>query len=127
VRCVSLLLLLLALAPGLLRGQSWVLKVSGPCLGNPLAVNPLNDDVLYGAAGTDRVYISRNRGYAWSPYGVPVTGGGVVKSVCVNSADTLEMIVGVESSVGSPDRVMKTIDGGLTWTETWSGTFSYYG
>jgi hypothetical protein len=127
VRFGFALLLCLALAPGILRGQSWVLKVPGPGLGNPLAVNPLNDDVLYAAAGANRVYVSRDRGYTWADYGVPVPGGGVVKSVCVNSPDTAQMIVGVESSVGSPDRVMKTSDGGLTWAETWSGTFSYYG
>lgn len=116
-----------ALLRGILPAQSWVLKIPGPGLGNPLAVNPLNGDVFYAAAGGNRVYVSRDRGYTWMNYGALVTGGGIVKSVSVNSADTLQMVVGVESSVGIPDRVMKTTDGGLTWVETWSGTFSYYG
>ncbi len=118
---------LTALLAGTLSGQSWVMKLSGPGLGNPLTVNPLDSNVLYAAAGGDRIYVSRDRGYTWFNYGALVTGGGVVKSVSVSPADTLQMLAGIESSVGSPDRIMKTTDGGLNWTETWSGTFSYFG
>ena len=127
MRIGVILLCLTALLAGGLPGQSWVQKISGPGLGNPLSSNPLNSDILYAAAGGNRIYISRDRGYTWSNYGALVTGGGIVKSVSVSPADTLQMLVGVESSVGFPDRIMKTADGGSTWTETWSGTFSYYG
>jgi hypothetical protein len=61
----------IALLPRPLAAQSWVLKVPGPGLGNPLAVNPLDEDVLYAAAGSNTVYVSRDRGYTWSAYGVP--------------------------------------------------------
>lgn len=121
------LLCLTALLAGVLPGQSWVLKLSGPGLGNPLAVNPLDSNILYAAAGGDRIYVSRDRGYTWFNYGALVTGGGVVKSVSVSPADTLQLLAGIESSVGSPDRIMKTTDGGTTWNETWSGSFSYFG
>ena len=50
-----------------------------------------------------------------------------MKSISISPADTLQVLAGIESSVGSPDRIMKTTDGGLTWSETWSGTFSYFG
>ncbi len=123
---IALLCLTAILAAGL-SAQAWVKKISGPGLGNPLAVNPLNQDVLYAAAGGNRVFVSRDRGYNWANYGALVTGGGIVKSVSVNPADTLQMLVGMESSVGFPDRIMRSSDGGLTWTETWSGSFSYYG
>ncbi len=79
----ALLCLTTVLAAGL-SAQSWVKKLSGPGLGNPLAVNPLNSDVLYAAAGANRVYVSRDRGYTWSNYGALVNGGGIVKSVSVS-------------------------------------------
>ena len=86
-------------------------KPSRPGLGNPLAVNPLNSDVLYAAAGGDRIYVSRNRGYTWFNYGALVTGGGGGKSISISPPDTRQVLAGIESSVGSPDRIMKT-DGG---------------
>jgi hypothetical protein len=127
VRIGVVLACLLAVTAGTLTGQSWVQKIYGPGLGNPLAVNPLNSDVLYAAVGSNRVFVSRDRGYTWFNYGGLVTGGGIIKSVSVSPLDTNRMLVGVESSVGFPDRIMKTTDAGLSWVETWSGTFSYYG
>jgi len=112
---------------GVLDAQTWIQKVGGPGLGNPLTVNPLNSDVIYGAAGSNRVYISRDRGYTWFNFGSLITGGGVIKSLSVNTPDTSEILAGMESTVGLPDRIMKSTDAGTTWTETWAGTFSYFG
>lgn len=127
MRAGILILLLGGLTAGQAVAQGWVQKIAGPGLGNPLTANPLNDDVLYAAAGSNRIYVSRDRGYTWANHGALVTGGGIVKSVSVSPLDTLQMLAGMESSTGSPDRIMKTTDGGLTWTQTWSGTFSYFG
>jgi len=115
--------------PGL--SQTWVQKVSGSGLGNSLTVNPLNSNVLYGSPGSRAVYISRNRGYTWQQYGnlVPTVGASpnAIKSVAVNPNDTLQLLVGVESSGSERDRVLKTTNGGTSWTETWGGSFYYYG
>lgn len=105
--------------------QVWVRKIVGTGLGNPLAYNPLNTDIVYGAAGSNLIQMSRNRGYTWQNYSF-VTGGGVIKSIALSPLDTLQMLVGVEVN-GSPDRVVKTTDGGSTWNTTWSGTFNYFG
>ena len=115
--------------PGL--AQTWVQKISGSGLGNSLRVNPLNSNVLYGSPGTRFVYVSHDRGYTWQQYGNPVPAFGpspnAIKSIAVNPKDTLQMLVGVESSSGDVDRIMKTTNGGATWTLTWGGSFYYYG
>jgi hypothetical protein len=113
------------------QAQTWVQKISGSGLGNSLRVNPLNSNVLYGSPGTRFVYISRDRGYTWQQYGSPVPAFGpspnAIKSIAVNPNDTLQLLVGVESSSGDVDRIMKTTNGGASWTLTWGGSFYYYG
>ncbi len=123
----TLLLCLVALSLEGANGQTWVQKIGGSGLGNPLAVNPVNHDIVYAAAGTARIYISRNQGYSWGDYGNIVPGGGIIKSICVSPRDTLKLLAGVEMSGGSFDQIARTTDGGVTWTDVWGGTFSYYG
>ena len=121
------LLLLMVISTEIVLAQVWHLKVAGGGLGCPLTYNPLNSQILYGAAGSVRVYISRNGGNTWQLYGNLVPGSGQIKSIAVNPLDTLQLLVGVEMSSGMRDRIMKSTDGGLGWTQTWSGSFSYYG
>jgi hypothetical protein len=109
------------------RGQTWVQRVAGSGLGNPLCVNPLNPDILYGAAGTSRIFISRDQGYHWLEYGSIIPGSGIIKSVVVSPLDTMKILAGVEMSGGAADRVVRSTDGGVNWTDVWAGTFSYYG
>ncbi|MBI3364952.1 MAG: hypothetical protein HY033_08600 [Ignavibacteriae bacterium] len=116
--------------------QTWVKKVPAnqTILGDALCSNPLDPSVVYGAPGGRQLYISRNRGYTWQKYGdtIPFVGmsrnvENVIKSIAVNPNDTLQILVGVESNNEAFDRVMKTTNGGQTWTQTLGGTFSYYG
>lgn len=114
-------------------GQTWVIKVSSTStvLGAPLTPNPVDPRIIYGAPGGRQLYISRNRGFAWEPYGNSVSNAGpqenAIKSIDVNPHDTLQIVIGVESANSSPDRIMKSTDGGATWTQTWGGSFAYYG
>ena len=108
-------------------GQTWVQKVPGGGLGNPLAYNPLNTNYMYGSPASSRIYVSRNRGYTWLSLGNQIQGGGIIKSICIDPLDTLQILAGVEMGSSSPDRIMKSTDGGFTWVFTWGGTFSYYG
>ncbi len=101
-------------------------------LGDALFPNPLNNDIIYGAPGGRQLYVSRTRGDSWIPFGtavpqVGVSGENIIKSIAVNPRDTLQLVLGVESNNGSPDRVMKTTDAGMTWVQTWSGSFEYFG
>ncbi len=109
------------------RAQSWVQRVAGTGLGNPLTVNPLNHDILYGAAGSSRVYVSRDQGYHWSAYGQIIPGNGTIKSIAVSPLDTAKLLAGVEMSSGGYDRIVRSTDAGETWIDVWAGTFSYYG
>jgi hypothetical protein len=114
-------------------GQTWVAKVSATStvLGDALASNPLDRNIVYGVPGGRQMYISRDRGYTWHTIGTPVpqlgTTDNVVKSIAVNPLDTLQLVVGVESQSASPDRILKSTDGGVSWTMTWSGSFTFYG
>ncbi len=130
--CLLLTVLLVQSA----EAQTWVKKVSSAqtVLGDALCANPLKPSTVYGAPGGRQLYISRNRGYTWQKYGdtLPFVGAtrnvdNVIKSIAVNPNDTMQILVGVESNNEVFDRVMKTTDGGQTWTRTWGGTFSYYG
>jgi hypothetical protein len=126
-------IVLLFVVVGSVTAQTWNFKISTPStvLGNALTSNPLNSNIIYGAPGGRQLYISRDRGYNWQSYGnlVPPSGSGdnIIKSIAVSPLDTLQILVGVEASGAGADRVMKSTDGGVSWTETWSGAFSYYG
>ncbi|MBI3765710.1 MAG: hypothetical protein HY277_04315 [Ignavibacteriales bacterium] len=114
-----------ALSSGIVVAQSWVHKLGGSGLGNPLTYNPVNTDILYGSNFGAQVYVSRNRGYSWAAFGNVIPGGGVIKSISVNPLDTLQILCGVEG--GALDRIMKTTNGGSTWSQKWAGEFSYFG
>jgi photosystem II stability/assembly factor-like uncharacterized protein len=104
----------------------WEKKLPGAGLGNPFAFNPSNDNTLFVSAGGAGVLdVSRDRGASWDTLGV-VPGGGFIKAICVHPADSLLMLVGQERT-SLPDRVLRSTDGGLSWTETLAGEFSYYG
>ena len=108
------------------HAQVWVRKADAQGLGNPLTYNPLNSDILYASAGSNLILISRNRGYNWSNFSSIPSSGGKITSIAVSPNDTLQFVVGVQV-VGSPDMVMKTTNGGTSWTTTWYGTFNYFG
>jgi hypothetical protein len=118
--CVALLLVVQCAT-----AQHWVRKVAGSGLGNPLTYNPLNSDILYGSNFSNQIYVSRNRGYDWTMFGSPVPGGGTIKSIAISPLDTSKILCGVK--VGPYDRIVKSTNGGATWTQTWGGTFSYFG
>jgi len=129
-RVCCLLLWFSAIAPA----QSWVLKVlasTNTVLGNPLTVNPHNPEMLYGSPGNNYIYVSRNRGINWQVLGNPTPVFGVdpniIKFIAVSPLDTNKLLVGMECSGGSSDRILRSTNNGLTWLETWRGTFSYYG
>ncbi len=121
---IFLFLLFVAAAPAQL--VQWQLTQVGACLGNPLTVNPSNANTVYASAGGAGVIsVSHDRGRSWAPLGT-VPGGGFIKSICVSPKDTLVMLAGQERSA-SPDRVLRSTDGGASWIETLAGDFSYYG
>jgi photosystem II stability/assembly factor-like uncharacterized protein len=103
---------------------TWVKKLAGSGLGNPFCVNPWNDSIIYGAVGTNALYISRDRGESWRHFST-IAGGSQIKSVAVSARDTNVILVAQEA--GPPDRIMKTTDNGATWYATLQKNFYYWG
>ena len=129
------LLLLTLFGSGTALAQTWlhVASANNTALGDGLSTNPLNENIMYGpgsVGNSARVVISRNRGYNWQPFGVTIpmigTSTNVIKSIAVNPLDTLQLLLGIENT-GGIDGIVKTTNGGATWTQTWGGTFYYYG
>lgn len=123
------LLLLLAaglfLTAGTVVPQTvWIHKAGMSGLGQPFCTNPKNDSIVYGAAGTSLVYISRDRGNSWQVFS-SVSGASQIKAIQVSARDTNVMLVAQES--GPPDRIMKSTDHGASWFQTLSGNFYYWG
>ena len=127
-RWFPILVLLTCILPTFTLSQQygWKKLLTTSALGNPLAQNPLNPNTLYSArndSGIVGVIVSRDRGESWEP--LSSVGGGTIKSVIVSPLDTLDMLVGQEGQL--IDRILKSTDGGITWTQTHSGDFSYFG
>ena len=122
----SLFLLVMICMPanGSLGQTSWTKKISGLGLGNPFCVNPWNDNIIYAAVGTNKLYISRDRGNTWVLHS-GVGGGTAIKSVAVSARDTNIILIAQES--GPPDRIVKSTDNGVSWTITLEKNFYFWG
>jgi hypothetical protein len=122
------LILLIVFSSALCLSQvsyQWQKKVAGFGLGNPLTYNPSNPNTVYGSVAGGKIYVSYNRGAAWQLL-TTVPGGNFIKAIVINPADSLTMLAGQELGP-SADKIWKTTDGGGTWTQTFTGEFSYYG
>lgn len=103
---------------------TWVRKVGNAGFNHSLTVNPKNSDILYGSPGNATIVISRDRGKTWQTFS-SVPGGSQVKMIRLNARDTSIILVAQEA--GPPDRIMKSTDNGVNWTQVLSGNFWYWG
>jgi photosystem II stability/assembly factor-like uncharacterized protein len=105
------------------QSYSWNQVVPGNSLGNPIVVDANNSDVVYYGTN-DRIYKSWNRGNSFVQIGTPINGSTRIKNIILNPKDSLLLFVAIE---GSPQRTVKSSDGGNTWNFTGSFSFSYFG
>lgn len=111
------------LTAGTTMTYQWQSKLSASGgIGNNLCAHPFNRDAFFVMYGS-KVYVSRNRGDSWTQIAT-VTGGGSAHSFYVSPLDTN---IWVTAITGSPDKVMRTTNYGLTWTTSISRNFSNYG
>ena len=103
---------------------TWVQKVGPAGFNHSITVNPKNSNTLYGSPGNNTIVISRDRGRTWQSFST-VPGGNQVKMIRVNARDSSMILVAQEA--GPPDRIMKSTNGGASWTQTLSGNFWYWG
>lgn len=103
--------------------RTWVSKLSvGGGIGNNLCEHPVDRNVLFVVYGST-VYRSSNKGDNWATIST-VTGGGSAHSFYVSPLDTNIFMCAI---TGSPDRIMRSTNYGVTWTNVLNGNFSNYG
>lgn len=103
---------------------NWVSKLSaGGFLGNNISLHPTNRNTIFCAFG-NQVYVSRNRGENWSAVGSTVPTGSTPHSFFVNPTDTNLWMIALESS---PDKVYRSTNYGVNWTQVLSLNFTNYG
>ncbi|MBI1799891.1 MAG: choice-of-anchor D domain-containing protein [Candidatus Eisenbacteria bacterium] len=120
------------LAPGTsTAGTQWVRKLAfssltGGVRGSTIVANGRNPSTLYVVLGIT-LYRSRDRGETWQSIGTlgfPGYGPDRTNSFWVSPRDSNRMVAATQEG---PDMVMRSVDGGLTWTQSLARDFSEYG
>lgn len=103
---------------------TWQLKHSGNSLGNPIAVDKHNSNLVY-FGSTASVYKSTDRGETFNQYGVNIPTSNYIDAIIPSYYDPNTILVAVHSA---GDKIYKTTDNGNTWTISANGlSFSFYG
>ena len=105
---------------------TWELKLSGGGRGNPLAVDPNNNNLVY-YGSSNQLYRSINKGDSFGSFGTQIPNSSAVKTVVISSYNSSIIVVACYSSAGNY-KIVKSTDSGLSWTTTASNLdFSFYG
>jgi photosystem II stability/assembly factor-like uncharacterized protein len=115
-------LLILLFVSTLVNAQvsySWHLKRAGSSLGNPIAFRQSDPNKIFYGSG-NKMYISTDKGETFTQWGNNINSASNVKTVLLSAYDMNTMLVAIEG----PQSTVKTTDGGLTWVQT--GTFNWY-
>lgn len=108
---------------GAVQARSWPLKrsTSGTIRGATFALNPLNQRTLYCVMGA-QLMLSRDDGETWTNVSV-IPSATKTNAFVVSPKDTNLMV----AAVGTPDRIVRSTDGGLSWVTTFTKDFGEYG
>ncbi|MBI2419211.1 MAG: hypothetical protein HYV28_15185 [Ignavibacteriales bacterium] len=103
----------------------WELKQSGSSLGNPIAIDSRNQQIVYyGSNG--QVYKSTNSGESFTSFGVSIPNATKIKNIIVQQKDPATLLVAIKGS--SSDQIVKTTNSGQSWVVSANSlTFSYFG
>ncbi|MGH7723894.1 MAG: choice-of-anchor D domain-containing protein [Candidatus Eiseniibacteriota bacterium] len=102
---------------------TWNLKQTTGAItrGNTFATTPQNRDMVFCVMGSS-IYKSRNRGETWTLVN-NIPSSSKTNSFFVSPKDTNTWI----AAVGTPDRIVKTTNGGANWTNVLNRDFTEYG
>jgi photosystem II stability/assembly factor-like uncharacterized protein len=109
---------------GTTTSRVWSQKLSTGAFvrGSTLAFHPTNNRTYYACHG-GIVYKSQNRGDTWSVIATIPGGVSRTNAFLVSPNDSLLML----AAVASPNRIVRSVDGGLNWTTTRTGLYGEYG
>ena len=88
------------------EGKNWEVLANSPANIITLATNNISKDSVY-AGTTDGIYISQDKGQAWSKLG---SLGGAVSAITVNPNSVKELV-----AYSGQQGLISSIDGGVTW------------
>lgn len=112
------------LPTGTVVGHSWSQKLSATSsIGNTFVTNALNREHLYVALGRF-IYMSANRGESWVQTAIISPNSGSTHSFYISPKDTNLYIV---AFTNPSDRVRRSTDRGVTWTDVLIRNFTSYG
>lgn len=104
---------------------SWQQKLSGGGRGNPITIDPLNNNIIY-YGSSNAIFKSTDRGETFAQMGSTITQSSAIKCLHLNPNRPGEIVVSVYK--GTNYKVVKSTDNGLTWVTTADNlSFSFYG
>jgi photosystem II stability/assembly factor-like uncharacterized protein len=109
---------------GVTTGWDWQLKLEGPVVitrGNTFATSPQNRNAAWVVIG-QYIFKSLNRGDTWALLD-SIPNCVKTNSFCVSPKDSTHWV----AAVGTPDRIVRTLNSGGSWTATITKDFSEYG
>src|SRR5438093_3217082 len=106
--------------------RSWEARLpfAGSGRGNTISINGSYASTVYAALGTT-LYRSSNDAEDWLSFGTPIPGTTKVNAFIVSPKDS-NVMVAAASGI-DPDHIVRTEDGGLTWTTYLTLPFGEYG
>jgi photosystem II stability/assembly factor-like uncharacterized protein len=108
------------------QGQyTWELKLSGGGRGNPITIDPINNNTIYYGSST-AIFRSTDRGETFTQFGSGIPQSSAIKCLHVNKHRPGEIVASVYK--GTNYKISKSTDNGITWVTTADNlTFSFYG
>lgn len=106
---------------------TWQLKLAGGGRGNPILVDPNNDNIVY-YGSTNTIHKSTDRGETFTQFGTTLPSSSNVKNLIAHPTKQGSFLVSCYRGGTSTYRIYKTTDNGQTWTTVRDNlTFSFYG
>ncbi|MBI5711509.1 MAG: choice-of-anchor D domain-containing protein [Candidatus Eisenbacteria bacterium] len=122
------------------RGDSWSLPSGGtltrswgvklapgtPVRGSTIGANPMDRNTLFCLLGA-QVWRSRDEGETWQAQGSPIAGATQTNAFVVSPRDSNLFLAATVFTAAPTRRIMRSTDGGTTWTQQLAHAFGEYG
>lgn len=119
-----LFMVILVTIPGFAQ-YTWQLKMSGGGRGNPILIDPLDNNIVY-YGSSSAIFKSTDKGETFTQYGSNISQSSAIKCLHLHPARPNEIVVAVYK--GSNYKMVKSTDSGVNWFTTADNlSFSFYG